>query len=275
MVRFVEVAIGVMPGDEDAAIGPLALGHGAILHDRGHPVPLKPITPGSALVWQTAHVDESRRIETKQFSRILAEGAEASGALEVRLVKIPRTDRESWPKRRMTLYNQIDTDGVGAYAHVLQTNGSRWVYTTSRGRAQEATLQRWTSTPVATITAGTFDVLVELLEASILEAMRLATHDSRSRRAAARGFDVEDAITYRDREARFFEIAVGREPITLGDMPEYLLWWDQQVGRELQLQHRGLPVPRDVLEAARKSGASDLRPLLIEVLVKGGLGGTG
>ena len=48
---------------------------------------------------------------------------------------------------------------VGAYASVLQENGQRWVYTTTRGKAQQATLQRWTSVPVELITADSYELL--------------------------------------------------------------------------------------------------------------------
>ena len=88
-------------------------------------------------------------IEARRFARILAERAYAVGPpLEVRLVKIPRTEKEHWAKRRMTLYNQIDTDGLGAYAHILQTNGSRSILEAIRGRARDAL-----STQTASVTS--------------------------------------------------------------------------------------------------------------------------
>ena len=58
---------------------------------------------------------------------------------------------------------------------------------TTRGKAQEATLQRWTSTPVEVITADTYEDVLDLLTESLAEAMRHASSDGRSRRATARG----------------------------------------------------------------------------------------
>ena len=128
--------------------------------------------------------------EAEEFARVLAEGATAAAGrppYDVRLVRLPRA--AEWPRKRTSLQGHIE---VGAYASVLQENGQRWVYTTTRGKAQQATLQRWTSVPVELITADSYELLLDRLEASLRQAMERPSHDGRSRRATARGFDLDD-----------------------------------------------------------------------------------
>ncbi|MGZ8785707.1 MAG: hypothetical protein ACXW1Y_09125 [Acidimicrobiia bacterium] len=84
----------------------------------------------------------------------------------------------------------------------------------------------------------------------------VASHDGRSRRATARGFDVEEAITQRDQLERFWNIAVGREELTTDEANQYLFWWRRQIGDELQMELEGLPVPGQVAAAAQEAGVA-------------------
>lgn len=126
--------------------------------------------------------------DAREYARILSEGAEASGKLEVQRIVLRPKYRDTWEGKRFTLSNHCP---VGAYAHILQRNGRRWVYTTTQGRAQIATLRRWSeSRRVTTITGETR----EELESNLLDgpfglkkAFVSADPDRRSRRCTLRG----------------------------------------------------------------------------------------
>jgi len=196
------------------------------------------------------------RTEARQFAHVLGEGADAArrddGDLEVRLV-ILSPEIRSWSGMQVTLQNQIT---VGAYAVIKQTDGSRWLYTTTRGRAQEATLIRWSKKPITLFTAANFDELLPVLERSFLNAMRNATEDGRSRRATARGFDPHQATIQRDLNRRFRSVADGSKHLTADELDAYLSWWDEEIDPRIKRMLGGLPVDQYIHDMAKANGAA-------------------
>lgn len=201
--------------------------------------------------------DAHRRLfetEAKRFASVLAEGADRAAqkgeALEIRLVKLPSSIR-SWAGKQATLMNHIR---LGAYAMIKQTDGTRWVYTTSQGNAQVATLERWTMEPLSVLTGTDFEDLRSRLEVSLFEAMHHATTDGRSRRVVARGFDWRSAHERRARERRFAEIADGLTQVEDTDVEAYLAWWETQVDPRVLRMLDGLPVDDETFRAAERLG---------------------
>lgn len=119
-----------------------------------------------------------------ELSTSLALGARAGDSLEIRRFII--TGSDSWERYRRTLSNHAQ---VGAYAVMRRTDGSRVGWTTSHGRSQSLTLERWTKKPVKTIRATT----IEGLERAVLhDARRMATDaspDRRTRHVTVRGLE--------------------------------------------------------------------------------------
>lgn len=129
--------------------------------------------------------------EVTEMARTLARGAVAAKAaqpLKVQLVKVSKRKygNGAMERMRMTLANH---NPVGAFGHVLQKNLYRWIYTTTLGHAESATLKRWANNRVEVISAGTEAELIEALERSLTQAMENATSDGRSRRVTLRGVD--------------------------------------------------------------------------------------
>jgi hypothetical protein len=196
-------------------------------------------------------------VEAERFATAVAEGAvqaSVTGPYEVRFVKLPPNMRGTWNSKRMTLSNHIE---VGAYAVVLQDDGGRWLWTTSRGVAQVATLQRWTRTPVEIITADTYEALHDRVHRSMLEGMEHASIDGRSRRATAIGFDFDRYHARREQLRRFERWADGLEPVSEDELEAYLQWWEFQVEPRLQRMVGGIPVDRNVYRMAERRGLVD------------------
>ncbi len=192
--------------------------------------------------------------EAERFASLLAEGAERASEpghpLEVRCVRLPSSIR-SWAGKQTTLMNHIRR---GAYAVIRQTDGSRWLYTTSRGNAQVATLERWTVEPMTVFTGSDYHELRSRLELSLHEAMHHATSDGRSRRATTRGFDFRSAHEKRERERRFTEIADGSRRASEADIEDYLVWWQAQIDPRVVRMLAGLPVDLETFRAAERAG---------------------
>lgn len=195
--------------------------------------------------------------EARQFAAVLAEGAARVASpgdrLEVRLVTLPASLR-SWPGKQTTLMNHIPT---GAYAVIKQTDGSRWLYTTTRGTAQIATLQRWTKQPVELFASDSYDDLCSRLEWSLLEAMRHATTDGRSRRATARRFDFNTAHAQREQTRRFQQVAEGTARVSEDELEAYLAWWDTEVDPRMKRMLHGLPVDAETYRLAERAQLID------------------
>lgn len=205
----------------------------------------------------------------EHYAELLALGAQESGTLEVKRVHLPKLEQGlthrtgkgkplDWVRYWRTLHNHIE---VGAYAVIQRSNGSRIVWTTTSGKAQENTLKRWTGRPVKTFKAADVDELEAQLLEDITEVFADAEVDRRARSVMARNKRVEDVDGWvdglRERRAqakRFWEVAAGRDQLPPEDAHAYLLWWSDQVGRELQLETGGLPVSKDVLEVVEQAG---------------------
>lgn len=192
------------------------------------------------------------RIEAERFSHILTEGAfhaaPENSDPEIRLIILPSTIR-SWSGIQATLMNHIT---IGAYAVIKQTNDSRWLYTTSRGTAQQATLTRWTNRPIELLTSPTYEDLQAAAETSLLHAMTNATSDGRSRRATPRGFDYPTAHAQRLQHQRFTRIADGNGTLPPEDLDEFLAWWDTTIDPRTKRMLGGLPVPPDIYRQAQQ-----------------------
>lgn len=199
-------------------------------------------------------LQETFGVEAIEFAEKLAEGAIQHGRGDpytVRLVKLRADMRGTWEAKRWTLSNHIK---VGAYAVILQEDGSRWLYTTTTGKAQVATLQRWTPDPIIEITGDTYETLRDRLEDSLAEAMIYASTDGRSRRVTTRGFDYDAVHARREELAKWERIADGIEPPSDDDLEGYLEWWEQAVTPRVTRAVGGLPVDREVYAMAERRG---------------------
>jgi hypothetical protein len=195
-------------------------------------------------------------VEARQFAEQLAEAALQAGDAPyvVRLVKLRADMRGTWDGKRWTLSQQIE---VGGYGVILQENGSRWLYTTSTGRAQLATLKRWTPNPIIEITGDTYEALRYRLEDSLAEAMIHASTDGRSRRVTIRGFDYEPLHEHREQGRRFSAIATtggGVEVIDPDEIEDYLIWWMGEADPRITRMMDGLPVDPDIYRMAERAG---------------------
>ena len=199
-------------------------------------------------------MDDQDREDVEQISRCLVASAHAGGVLEVRRLVLSRTQRDSWEPRRFTLSQQVE---VGAYAHVLQSNGRRWVWTTSQGRRQLKTLGTWVRKPMVLFTGSDRDELYEEVSLDVWEAMKRADPDRRSRRCAPRGFDLDAALTDWDREREFRRVAMRQTDPSEIELRAFLEWWWEITPKEEIRAHRGLPVGRSVLESARRQGLAE------------------
>ena len=118
------------------------------------------------------------------FARVMAEGARAAGALEVRRFQITKTAGE-WERYRRTLSNQVK---LGAYGVIQRRDGSRVAWTTSSGKQQLATLRRWSRKPIRTIRAADPEEMEFKLLRDVAQVLVNASEDRRTRAVTARGF---------------------------------------------------------------------------------------
>jgi hypothetical protein len=128
-----------------------------------------------------AALDPELQAFTVELAETLAAGAHAAGSLEVRRFRVVANGR--WERYRRTLANHVD---VGAYAVLRRRDGSRVAWTTSHGRAQLLTLQRWSRKPVRTITAKTREELEAALLDDVARQAAEAAPDRRGRAITAR-----------------------------------------------------------------------------------------
>ena len=142
---------------------------------------------------------------------------------------------------------------MGSYAHTLQTSGRRWVWTTTRGQGV-GTLRSWTRTPLELFTGSDRDELYEDVSLDVLAVMASADPDRHSRRCSARGFDLDGSLTQWARARRFRRVAMGQEELPEEEVREFLEWWWEVTPKQAIRANRGLPVPKAVLDAARREG---------------------
>lgn len=139
----------------------------------------------------TTDISQESATFARTLAAVLAEGAAAGGDLAVRRIRL--MDRRSrWERYRRTLSNHVTR---GAYAVVQLADGSRVCWTTSQRPSHVATLRRWSSKPLRTITGTTAQELEHKLLADVAGVMTKASPDRRTRAITARGFTPSQADT--------------------------------------------------------------------------------
>lgn len=210
-------------------------------------------------------MDERDEAQAVTFAVRLTAGAHAGGVLEVRRVILSREHRNHWEARWYTLSQQIEASGGrGAWAHILQANGRRWVWTTTQGRAQLNTLERWSPRfPIDVLRGRDRHELREAVMWSVMEGMRSADPDRRSRRVSVRG--VDDKVLTQEWRFEDYLDGIDTNPITEDEIVDYVMWLDENTPRWIKDAVGGLPVTREVMAMAERHAPEWVSPLRLVV----------